>query len=319
MIRAVLLLSLLALAACAGDIGARRADGTCPLIRLAEIPLEARSNMLFVQAKIGTEPVTLLLDTGAERTLLTEAAVNRLQLPRDYQHATRTFGIGSPTAAWDAKLPDGLVLGTTRFPVDSVTVGQFAINQIAGGPADGLLGADILLAFDLDLDLPANHITVYRARRECPDATPPWKEPYVAVNGIGTQRDRLLVPFELDGVAGMGILDTGAQLSSVSQRMAERTGVGLEQLAADRTVIAHGAAPEHVPVRIHRFRELRVGPALLRDPLLPVVPMSSSMGDALVGADFLQDRRVWLSFSTNRMFITPLERGPWIAVTQTAK
>ena len=37
----------------------------------------------------------LLVDTGAERTLLTETAVDRLHLPRDYQHATRTYGIGS--------------------------------------------------------------------------------------------------------------------------------------------------------------------------------------------------------------------------------
>jgi hypothetical protein len=52
--------------------------------------------------------------------------------------------------------------------------------------------------------------------------------------------------------------------------------------------------------------------------VLPVVPMSSGMGDALLGADFLQGRRVWMSFSTQRVFVTPLERGPWIAVTRTA-
>jgi hypothetical protein len=40
------------------------------------------------------------------------------------------------------------------------------------------------------------------------------------------------------------------------------------------------------------------------------------MGDALVGADFLQGRRAWLSFSTQRVFVTPLARGPWIAATQ---
>ena len=53
MTRAMLvLLALLGMAACAGDPGARRADGTCPLIPLAEMPLEVRGNMLFVQAKI---------------------------------------------------------------------------------------------------------------------------------------------------------------------------------------------------------------------------------------------------------------------------
>ena len=72
--------------------------------------------------------------------------------------------------------------------------------------------------------------------------------------------------------------------------------------------MAHGAAPDQVAVRLHRFRELRVGPTVVHSPTLPVVPMSDGMGDALVGADFLQGRRVWLSFATQRVFVTPIER-----------
>jgi hypothetical protein len=44
-------------------------------------------------------------------------------------------------------------------------------------------------------------------------------------------------------------------------------------------------------------------------PSLPVVPMPEGMGDALVGADFLHGRRVWLSFATRHMFVTPLANG----------
>jgi predicted aspartyl protease len=313
----LVLLALLGLAGCAGQPGARHADNTCPLIRLARLPLESRGNMLFTQARIEGKPLALLVDTGAERTLLTEATVERLRLRRDFQHATRTFGIGSPTATWDAKLPNGMVLSGTRFPVDRVTVGRFDITEVAGGQADGLLGADILLAFDIDLDMPAHEMTLYRARRECPDALPPWDLGYVAVNGVSTRRDRLLLPFELNGVSGTAVLDTGAQISSISQRMAERVGLLDADLAGDRTVMAHGAAPDQVPVRIHRFAEFRVGPTEMHTPALPIVPMSSSMGDALVGGDFLRGRRVWLSFSTHRMFVTPIEQGPWIAVTRT--
>jgi predicted aspartyl protease len=312
--RFLLALALAGLAGCAAsDPGARNASGVCPLLRLAEMPVETHGNMLFVRATILGAPVILLVDTGAERTLLTEAAVNRLRLPRDYQHATRTYGIGSPTASWDARLPDGLTLGGTHFPVDNVTVGRFGIVHVAGDAADGLLGADVLLAFDIDLDLPNRRLTLYRARRACPDAEPPWQEPYIGLAGITTRRDRLLVPFELDGVAGMGVLDTGAQLSSISTRMAQRIGLEEAELAADRTVMAHGAAPDQVAVRIHRFRELRVGPATMRWPTLPVVPMTNGMGDALVGADFLKGRRVWLSFSTHRIFVTPIEPSSAIA------
>jgi predicted aspartyl protease len=319
MIRVFLALALLlGIAGCAAeDPYGPNAEGVCPLIREATMPIEMHRNMLFVRVTISGQPVKLLVDTGAEKTLLTEKTVERLHLPRDHTHATRTYGIGNATAAWDALLPDGMVLGGVHFPIDRVTVGQFGIADVGGNTADGLLGADILLAFDLDLDLPKQQLTLYRARRQCPDATPPWPEPFIGLAGVATRRDRLMVPFELDGVAGLAVVDTGAQLSSISERMAERMGVVQSVLSADRTVVAHGAAPNQVEVRLHQFRELRVGPAVIEAPALPVVPMTSGMGDALVGADFLKGRRTWLSFSTHRIFVTPLERAPLLAVTNT--
>src|SRR6185437_9803177 len=224
-------LLLIGVAGCAANRYGPDANGVCPLIHLAEMPAVVRGNLVFVQATISGEPVTLMVDTGAERTLLTEATVNRLKLSLDTSHTTRTFGIGTPTQSYDAKLPDGLTLGGTRFPVDRVTVGKFAIDHAAGGSADGLLGADILLAFDMELDLPDSRVSLYRARRQCPTAGPPWKPPYISLPGITTRRDRLLIPFELDGVHSMAVLDTGAQLSAVSRRLAQQLGVGDAQLA----------------------------------------------------------------------------------------
>jgi predicted aspartyl protease len=309
----LLVLALLGLACCAAaDSGARDARLGCALNRLAELPLETHGDLLFVRARIHGVPALLLVDTGAERTLLTEAAVERLRLPRDYQHVTRTYGIGSSTVSWDAVLPDGLTLGGTRFPVEGVTVGRFSMIRVAGERADGLLGADVLLAFDIDLDVPNRRLTIYRARYGCLDG-PPWSGPYIRLTGITTRHDRMLLPFQLDGVAGLGVLDTGAQLSTVSMHMAERLGLEEEQLDADGTVMAHGAAPDQVPVRLHRFRELRVGSTVVRWPTLPVVDMTDGMGDALVGADFLQGRRIWLSFATSRVFVTPLEPNAAIA------
>jgi hypothetical protein len=118
--RALILFALLGITGCTTDPGAPNAAGICPLIREVEMPVETHGNMLFVRGTIGGDPVTLLVDTGAERTLLTEATVERLHLPRDFQHVTRTYGIGTPSTSWDARLPDGLTLGGTRLPVDTV-------------------------------------------------------------------------------------------------------------------------------------------------------------------------------------------------------
>lgn len=296
--RALIPLLLLLIA----GLGGCAAPNACPLVPLAEMPLDTRDNLMFVTAIISGQPVRLLVDTGAERTVLTEATVARLGLPHDTQHLTRSIGIGGSSANWDVDI-SGIVLGQTRFPVDHVAVGNFTIDHIAGPRTDGLLGADILLAFDVDIDSAAHRLTLYRVRR-CPGAVPPWSEPAIAINGLDTRRDRLLVPITLDGVAGMAVLDTGAQATSIGMQLARRLGLSVASLETDRTVMAHGAAPRAVPVHVHQFHELLVGgEARIEDPTLAVVPNDSAIGDALLGGDFLRGRRVWLSFATRRMFV----------------
>jgi predicted aspartyl protease len=290
-----LVLLLIGLAGCA-------APDMCALVPLADMPLDTQQNLMFITAGIAGQPVRLLVDTGAERTVLTEAAVARLGLSHDTSHITRSFGIGGSSTNWDANIP-GIVLGQTRFPVDHVAVGDFAIDHISGPRTDGLLGADILLAFDMDIDEAAHRLTLYRVRH-CPDAAPPWHEPFIRINGLETRRDRLLVPITLDGVAGMAILDTGAQATAIGMGMARRLGLSDASLAADRTITAHGAAPQPVTVRVHQFRELLVGDARAEAPMLAVVPNDYAVGDALLGGDFLRNRRVWLSFATRRLFVS---------------
>jgi predicted aspartyl protease len=292
---AVLLLLLAGLAGCA-------APQSCALVKLAEMPLESHENLMFVTAGIAGHKVRLLVDTGAERTVLTDATVRRIGLPHDVNHITRSFGIGGSSANWDALVP-GIVLGRTRFPLDHVAVGSFRIDHIGGPPADGLLGADLLLGFDMDIDLPGHRLTLYRVRR-CADAVPPWQQAAVEIPGVATQRDRLLVPIAVDGVAGMAILDTGAQATTLGEPMARRLGLSGAALDADRVVMAHGAAPQPVAVHVHQFHELLIGgTARIDHPRLAVVPADTAIGDALLGGDFLSGRHVWLSFVTRRLFI----------------
>ena len=303
----LLLLLLAGLAGCA-------APKTCALVPLAEMPLDTRANLMFVTAVIAGQPVRLLVDTGAERTVLTQDTVARLGLAHDLHHMTRSFGIGGSSASWDADI-SGIVLGQTRFPVDHVAVGNFTIDHIQGPRTDGLLGADILLAFDMDIDAAEHRLTLYRVRR-CPDAVPPWPETAIRIDGVGARRDRLLVPITLDGEAGMAILDTGAQATTIGMGMAQRLGLSPAKLEGDRTIIARGAAPQPVAVHVHQFRELLVGgEARVEDPTLAVVSNDSAMGDALLGGDFLRGRRVWLSFATRRLFVSA-GGSPRIAVNR---
>jgi hypothetical protein len=286
-------LMLLLVGACASN------PINCDLVVVAKMPLEVRNRLLVVPAGIGGKWVTLLVDSGAERTVLSAETVNRLGLARDEKIFTRSTGMGGTFTANDAIIP-GLVLGGVRFPLERVSVGQFQLGP--GLAADGLLGSDVLLAFDLDIDVPDRTLTLYRPRM-CPDVQPPWHEPFERVPGVRALRDRLLIPLELDGVSGMGILDTGAQATTIGVSMGNRLGLTALAMAGDPIVRHHGAGPGSQEARLHRFSLLRIGPAVAQDPLLSVLPVDAGVGDALVGEDFIDGRRIWLSFANREVFI----------------
>ncbi len=101
------------------------------------MPLKVQDHLLVVPAGINGKWVHLVVDSGAERTTLSDAAAERLGLPHDPRYRTRSLGIGGRTVTTDADL-DRLVLGGVHFPVERVAVGTFKLQNERGLNADGL-------------------------------------------------------------------------------------------------------------------------------------------------------------------------------------
>ncbi len=219
---------------------------------------------------------------------------------------TRAVGIGGATTATDVTI-DRMVIGGVHFPVDRVAVGPFSLQNDRGLHADGLLGADILLAFDMDIDVPGGTLTLYRSR-VCPNAKPPWAGPSVEIQGVRALKDRLLVPSDLDGAAGRAIVDTGAEANLLGVNMARRIGLTDQDLLADPPIRNEGTGGVSIS-RLHRFRSLRIGPVVEEHPEMVVMQSDFGVGDALIGESFLQGRRVWLSFPGRRIFVSPKPNG----------
>jgi predicted aspartyl protease len=266
------------------------------------MPLERAGHLMFVPARINGHRLRLLVDTGAERTTLTEAAAARLRLPHTVQYVTRTVGVAGMSASQDLAVP-GIDLGGAHVPVDRVAVGRFALDRLSGLRIDGLLGADLLLGFDTDIDLPAHRLTLYQVR-DCADARPPWRRPAMAITGFGRSRDLMLLPFDLDGERGTAILDTGAQFDVVRASFARRTGLSDARMRSDPVIRLYGASPGMIRVPLHRFHELRVGSVVFHRPQIEVVPDDALRADALLGEEFLRGRRAWLSVTTGHLFVS---------------
>jgi hypothetical protein len=122
--------------------------------RSAKIPFSVGSPVL-VSAKInGAGPVTLILDTGADRTLIAPSALRRLGISTDDSHRAVIKGV---TGTSDAD-----AVWVTSVEVGEANVGPLLIIAHDGGlsGAEGLLGRDFLAHFHVTIDSKEQVVTL---------------------------------------------------------------------------------------------------------------------------------------------------------------
>ncbi|MEJ0019935.1 MAG: retroviral-like aspartic protease family protein [Acetobacteraceae bacterium] len=284
------------------------AHAACRVEAQASVPVDLAEGHVLVTVQVNDTPTTFILDTGADRTLMSEDVIRQLGVVRDTWVASTVRGIGGYQQRPNA-LPRSLRLGEvtlrrrTVTADTSVTVGPLPVTAVAGRPIAGLLGRDFLAPFDLDLDLPEHRLTLYSVSG-CQPLVLPWTKPYAAIPATTPMGAALVLQVMIDGQPLRALLDSGATASLVTAPGMVRLGLTPEILAQDPAGMAAGIGPAAVPMRRHRFAEMRVGRDVTRDPALWVAPVRVvPIVDMLLGADWLRSRRVWLSFATKQIFV----------------
>lgn len=280
--------------------GAAAAQDCRPLQR-AELAVTPMGDVPIVTVRIDGGLANFLFDTGAERTIMTAAAAKRLGIAAHYEYARRLRSLGGAVAGGDARLRS-FELGGMRADDIRVLVGTVSLPSVAGKPIDGLLGADFLRDFDIDLDLPHRRIGLF-APAPCPTAAPAWRGPYATIAAHRSLHDRLFFPVRLDGHQLAALIDTGAQLTTLDAESAAAVGVSGAALMRDPATTLRGAAAEVVRSRAHRFAELQIDGQSLRDQTIMVARLGLQDADLVLGADFLRWQRVWLSYRWHLVFL----------------
>ena len=283
-------------------------QAACRVEPRSVVPVDVVEGHILVTVAVNEIAATFILDTGADRTLMGEDVVRRLGVERDGWVASAIRGIAGIEQRPNA-LPRSLRLGAivlrrrTLTGDTSVTVGPLPVTEIAGRTIAGLLGRDFLSPFDLDLDLPEHRMTLYDVR-DCDARLVPWTAPYAAVPASTPMGAALVVTVLVDGRPLRALIDSGASASLITASGMYRLGLTPDLLARDPGGNGSGVGPASVPMRLHRFAELRLGPDTTRDPALWVASVHVvPIVDMLLGADWLVSRRVWLSFATKQMFV----------------
>jgi hypothetical protein len=284
------------------------AAAACTVNARANIPLQVISGSIIVPVAVNGIGASFILDTGAQRSVVTEQAVRRLGLARDKWVGTTMRGVGGIESRPNA-VPRSFSLGgvpLVRRTVNhdtSLTVGILARGQVGDLVVDGLLGRDFLSLFDSDLDTPGKELTIYQVR-DCAGRFLPWRGGYAAIPVTMPAEDAIVVPVTLDAVPLRALLDTGASASLLGAPGMFRLGLQPAGLASDPGEQISGLGPRVVTMRRHMFRSLQVGDGRIDLPAIWVAPIRlAPIVDMLLGADWLAGRRVWISYATHQLFI----------------
>jgi hypothetical protein len=281
----------------------------CVVAAQATVPFMPANGVLVAPVVVNGVIGRFLVDTGAERSVVTPEAVQRLGLALDEWVATTMRGVGGIERHRNAN-PRSMTLGgvalyrrtvTRDRSLTVATLPNFPLSQ----PVDGLLGRDFLSVFDLDLDMRAKTLTLYDVQG-CSGRFLPWSGGYAALPVEMPMGTALVVNTQLDGVRLRALLDTGASENLLAAPGMYKLGVTPQAAGAaagaSRTIA--GLGPRAVTVERHRFGSLRVGSEVWQAPSLLIAPVHLvPIVDMLLGGDWLADKRVWISFATRQVFV----------------
>lgn len=255
----------------------------CTRIRVAEIPLRLVEGYAILPATLGGQPVSFVLDTGAQGMLVTPKAAEALGLPLN--GVTQVFGTGGSGRAQVVRMP-GLRLGGADMPEQLSPVLPLPLLLPTTPPVAGLVGASLLHLFDLDVDIPGGRMALWQPG-DCPPPLPGITLP-LEVSRAG----EAFVPVRVNGQSLLALIDTGSRATILSVHAARRMGIDAP-LSANT---APGIDGNRLPLGHTRVR-LGYGAEPAVDTPISVAPLQLDRGDMLLGLDQLGRRPFWISYA----------------------
>lgn len=273
-----------------------------------KLPLPGRT---LVDVSINGAPERMVLDTGAQQTAVTPDLVAALRLHRDRRRSL-LMGVGGSDVSQNA-LVDRLELGGLQF--SQLSVGVTPLTRLGATPDTqpvGLIGADLLHEYDLDIDLPDRAITFYRPD-ECGSGQPPWPETAEALPATISGRRLVLLTVALNDGDVTALFDTGAGTELVSRDTALNVGVYADDMDRGHAGRGYGAGAHEFDSRLHSFASLRVGSELFRNVPMNIVDFHQDRIDMLLGNGYMRSRRFYLSYAHDALFVQRRQPAPHAA------
>lgn len=304
-----LVLTALATAGCTtnpDEIRTSRVKTTrpCYVEKLGVIPVKLAGEKAMVPFAVNDVAGDAIFDTGAVVSMITpdfaDAAVPKWKRVGGQTYIGGVTGFSFMQWTYVNKVK----IGGLEFGYGP----RLGVSHPPKGYDEGkhaLLGRDFLDGKDLDIDFAHGLITVY-ATENCVHSEPLWDTKYTGLTMTRIEHDHdVTIPVVFEGDTIDAIVDTGTVHSMMTRKAALRAGATDVELAHDPQTSFGGITGGTRAARVHKFGEVAIGEELFKN--LPVVvaetPSTADGFTMILGMDYLAHHHIWISYSTNALYI----------------
>jgi tetratricopeptide (TPR) repeat protein len=292
-------LSLLVFAALAS--GPRQAWSNCKL-QSFEIPVRMVDWRPIATIGLNGTQVSLLVDSGAFFSVLTEAAASQLNL--SLRRLPKGVLIEGHTGRLDAKLTrvSKVQLNGAEIPNVEFIVG---VNELGAGIM-GILGRNFLSMADTEYDLAHGVVRLMFPKGECKNTNFAYWAGEAPVNVVPLSPawdgdTAIRVAAHINGVEVNAVLDTGAS-TTVNLRAARRGGIK----DADMTPIGRvgGAGRGRAQAFLAPVALFELGGEKIRNSQMGIDDADGTDNDMLLGINYFLSHRIYVSRLQNKLYAT---------------
>ncbi|MBV9045142.1 MAG: aspartyl protease family protein, partial [Alphaproteobacteria bacterium] len=273
----------------------------CNLTRAASLDMTIESSgRIIVPVGIGGKTRNFLIDTGGLLSSISSEIVDAEGMRRDSIGNERVMMFGGERIK-SFTVGENIDIGGLHAPRLSLLI--LPPHHMEAG-TDGILGQDILRAYDDDFDFANARFNLF-VPNKCSGSVVYWAPaaPYAEIPFTNDDNGHISLPLELDGHRVQSILDTGAWRTTMRLEYA-MSAYGLKQ-----SDLKPYSDTTDTGVFKYPFKSLTIGGVTVSNPDVVLVPNAAwgrfnTGPDLILGMGVLRQLHLYIAYKQKRLFVT---------------
>jgi predicted aspartyl protease len=277
--------------------------------KIAELPFEISNNLIILQGSInGSKPLSFLLDTGAEASVISEERAQELGLKLEEQTDATTQG-----GSIEASLIKNGSLRLAGVEIPKLILAAISLGGLESGlgrRVDGILGFDVYNRFVVEIDYSTKIIRFYEpqsyyysGRGEIIPVTIEENTPFIRASISLTKAQT----FE-----GLFLVDLGAAGALTLNSPFVKKYKLLETVPQTVGITAGGVLAGKASARVGRLSSLHIGRFTIANPVTNFSQDTegddaSSDNDGRIGGEILRRFKIVVDYSRKQVILEPNE------------